>query len=298
MLQPQGRDILPDGSVRVWAPAKINLNLLVSPRRDDGYHDLDSLVCRIGLYDCIELHPASPGQLSFSCNTNDCGPEEKNLALRAARMLLDHAPNRSGDRPGTRIVLEKCIPPGRGIGGGSSDAATVLTAMNQFCGIGLEQNLLLRIAGHLGSDVPLFLGPPTARMTGRGEILEPVEISDFLIVLVLPEILCPTVAVYHAFDSLPAQAGTQIDTARLAHPPSFWREDLQNHLAEPAMHVADALGDLYRALCEASPIPVHITGSGSGMFMLCDDEEEATRVLSSIPPALRGLCRIVRRNQW
>ncbi len=281
------------GRLRLAAAAKLNLNLLVGPRRDDGYHGLDSLVARVTLYDEISLAPRDDGRIGFACSGADCGSDEQNLALRAARLLAE---GRAGC--GADIRLLKRIPPGSGLGGGSADAAAVLVGLSELWGVGADARLLHELAGQLGSDVPAFLGPPAARVTGRGEQLEPVTVHPFWAVLHLSELACPTAEVYLAFDDLENPPAEQIDVGLLTQRPSQWRGLLVNQLLPATRRVAPELGRAYDALAAAAPAPVSMTGSGSGLFVLCDDLAEAQAVLDAVPPEMRGNCCIVRGNEW
>ena len=290
--RPPSRE-LPGGALLIHAPAKINLNLLVGPARSDGFHSIDSLVAKVTLYDQIELRPRSDGQLTFRCTGADCGPDRHNLAFRAAALLADgrHA-------AGADLVLTKHIPPGKGLGGGSSDAAAVLRALNKLWELKLPPPALDALASQLGSDVPLFLGPPAARITGRGECVSPIDVHPFWAVLHLPAVSCDTAAVYRSFDRHPAPPRQQLPIDPLAaEPPSQWAALLRNQLTEAAIRVRP---EIRRALDDlaASPRPVCLTGSGSAAFILCDDEEDAMGVLADLPSTIGPRCIIVRRNTW
>ena len=304
----------------MWAPAKINLNLLVGPRRSDGFHPLDSLVAKVTLYDRIDLYPRLDGHLHLKCASADCGDPEENLALRAARLLREHcldkmgtgtdfksavAENRSQSPfcPGADIELCKNIPPGKGLGGGSSNAATVLLGLSEMWRLNAEPGELSALAAELGSDVPLFLAPSAARMTGRGEILQPINIHPFVAGLFLSDYFCGTADVYRAYDeklgqapipndgigaspNFPSQSGStrQLDREVLAsRPPSQWRHLLVNQLSEAAVAVCPKLGKLWKELRDALPIPMHMSGSGSALFILCDDEAELASMLPRLP---------------
>jgi 4-diphosphocytidyl-2-C-methyl-D-erythritol kinase len=286
-----------DGSLCLAAPAKLNLDLLVGPRQADGYHPLDSIVAKVTLYDEVVLRPRSDGELRLHVEGADCGPPADNLALRAARGLAQAA----GAGCGADILLAKLIPPGRGLGGGSSDAAAVLEGLNELWLLHLPAEALTDLAGRLGSDVPLFLGPPAARMTGRGEELRPVEIHPFVAVLHLPEIACPTGEVYRRFDGLagarPAMAERK-DLALGRLPPSRWRARLRNDLAPAALDISPPLRRLVQTLRESTGLPVSLTGSGSAAFVLCDDAREAAEVLRRLPADLAGRSVLVRPNPW
>lgn len=281
-------------TIHLLAPAKVNLDLLVGPRRADGYHPLDSRVVAVTLYDEITLRRRDDGTIRLACEGLPCGPAEKNLAYRAAVLLSEGQPGR-----GAEIFLRKRIPPGAGLAGGSSDAATVLAGLNDLWQLGLSRRALQAAGARLGSDVPLFLHPPPCRMTGRGEILEPLTVHSFRAVLILPPLTCSTVEVYRAFDARPSPPPVEpLPAALFTQPPSLWRHRLVNHLAEAAFAVCPALGEFHRLLTAALPLPVHLTGSGSGLFVLCDDEEEARRIIQALPREARDFCRLVGQNSW
>lgn len=286
---------LSHGALRVWAPAKINLNLLVSPPGDDGYHPIDSLVAKVTLYDEVDLLPRQDGKISFSCEGADCGPDEHNLAVRAARLLAETA----GVETGADIRLGKHIPPGAGLGGGSSNAAAVLEGLNRLWDLSLSGGELAMLGTQLGSDVPLFFDGPSARVTGRGEIVRPVEVWPFLAVLYLPAVACSTAEVYAEFDREPPAGQEQLDAKLLQRqPPSRWRSALVNHLAQAAERVSPAFAELYKRFASAAGREAHVTGSGSGSFVLCDDEADAADVWTRLDEDIRSRCMLVRLNDW
>ena len=275
---------LADDRVRLWAPAKINLDLLVGPRRTDGYHRLDSLVAKVTLYDRLEVGICERPGTELTCEGFDCGPAERNLAVRAAEALGE----RFGRR-GVTIELAKAIPPGCGLGGGSSDAAAVLRGLNELWRLGLGERELAGVGADLGSDVPLFFGPPTLRMTGGGEQFEQTPVHPFVAVLVLTPLACSTAEVYRAYDDAPSAIDRQLEAERIAgQPPSAWREQLANDLAGPARRCCPPLAELQDRLAVQIDAPVHITGSGSGLFVLCDDPAAAGAVAETISAATQA----------
>ena len=286
-------EVLGDGSFRVFAPAKINLNLLVGRRRQDGYHSLDSIVAKVSLYDEIEFRPRDDGELLFAAEGMASEPDEGNLAYRAAMLLSPEAGIR-----GAEIRLTKAIPIGRGLGGGSADAAAALAGLNELWRLKLPADRLAKIGASLGSDVPLFFGPAASRMTGRGDNVEPIRVHPFFAILLLPPFGCSTAAVYRAFDDAPREPGEQLDVAALTGPPSRWRGGLVNQLARAAGRVQPRVAEILSELGRALRVPVQLTGSGSAMFLLCDDLAEA-RVLASMIPSTIG-CRkiVVESNPW
>ncbi|MFB3891955.1 MAG: 4-(cytidine 5'-diphospho)-2-C-methyl-D-erythritol kinase [Phycisphaerae bacterium] len=314
--------------LRAYAPAKLNLDLLVGPQREDGYHGLDSLAAKITQYDTVDLRVRRDGHISFVARISDhasvsgsanprseignpklqwdIGPDDRNLALNAARLLAEATGRGSLGRKqslGADIELVKGIPPGTGLGGGASDAAAVLRGLNQLWRLDMSPGELARIGLRLGSDVPLLLGPPCARMTGRGEIIEHIEVYPFWAVLFMPEVAKSTAAVYRAFDELTASEPARhaaiqerpfaLEDLRL--PPSRWRSLLRNDLTDAAVRICPSLRHLMDRLAEQSRLPVCLTGAGTAMFILCDDRQEALAVAGRLEADLAGLCTIVRR---
>jgi 4-diphosphocytidyl-2-C-methyl-D-erythritol kinase len=197
------------------------------------------------------------------------------------------------------MELHKNVPPGAGLGGGSSDAAAVLLGLCEMWRLNVPPGELSALAAELGSDVPLFLGPPASRMTGRGEILQPASIHPFVAGLFLNDCFCSTAEVYRAFDQSPPETCEQIDPSALAsQPPSRWRHLLVNQLFPAALKVCPALGELWNELRAALPCPVHMSGSGSALFILCDDEAEFAAMLARLPKHLQGLALAVRNNAF
>lgn len=283
---------LDNGAMCILAPAKLNLNLLVGPVRKDGYHPLDSIVAKVSLYDEIELHPRSDEQLSIKCEGYDCGPDDDNLALLAARKLLA-----CGDG-GVDIAVRKTIPPGKGLGGGSSDAAAVLGGLNELRQLGLSKKALAAMGAELGSDVPLFLGPPVLRMTGRGEIIAPADVPGFAAVLILPSFACATAEVYRAFDDSPQEMDEQLADGVISGGASAWSSLLTNQLADAAERVCPELAVMRQRLEAKLQLPLHMSGSGSAMFVLCDDATEAAAIAGQLPADLSAESVIVDSNPW
>ncbi len=184
-------------SVRVAAHAKLNLLLEVVGRRADGYHEIDSIFSTIDLHDDIELEPH--GGIALDVRGGDAPAGPTNLAWRAAASL----------GVGARITLHKRIPAGAGLGGGSSDAASVLLGLDSLHGLGLGRDGLLPHARRLGADVPFFLRGGLARCRGIGDLVEPLPLppNPLPFLLVRPALATSTVAVYGALDPLLTGSG-------------------------------------------------------------------------------------------
>lgn len=173
------------------SPAKINLSLRILGKRADGFHDLETRLVRLAFGDTVEIERLGDGQkVAFTCSDPTVPSDESNLALRALRAFE----SRAGRQSSWRIHLEKRIPHGAGLGGGSSNAATVLRAANELCGAPLSQPQLLELAAQIGSDVPCFLlDSVAADGTGRGEIVTPAEFPHQLpLLLIKPPFPIPT----------------------------------------------------------------------------------------------------------
>ena len=205
---------------------------------------------------------------------------------------------RAGGARGADIVLAKHIPAGAGLGGGSSDAAAVLAAMNDLWGLHLPAPELAEIGAGLGSDVPLFLGPPAARIRGRGEIVEPAAVHSFAALLVLPEIHCPTAEVYAAWDAGAAPRGSSPVRPRMTALPSVWRDGLVNDLTAAARAVRPELGEVMDLLTAEIGLPAQLTGSGSGLFVLFDSLAVARASAGLIPDELADRTFVVHHNAW
>ena len=179
-------------TLRILSPAKVNLFLCVLGRRPDGYHDLFSLMCRIGLYDEVVLDPA-PEDTTLTCSDPALPVDDGSLALRAARRFFEAL----GRRGGVAIRLTKRIPVAAGLGGGSSNAASVLLGLNHLYGGPLAPDRLLAIGKTLGADVPFFLFQSPALASGIGDRLEAFSgIPPLAALVVSPALAVSTRMVY------------------------------------------------------------------------------------------------------
>lgn len=255
----------------VACPAKINLSLRVFPRRDDGYHDIESLVALVGLYDDLTIEPRKDGRLTIECDDPSIPVDDSNLAMRAAD-ALDRA---CGRGRGAHLRLSKRIPAGSGLGGGSSNAAAALVGLNRLWGLERSTAELARLAASIGSDVPLFLHPSPCIVRGRGELVEPVALPlPRWCVLILPLIHCSTRDVYAEFDR--QHAGARSSPIVEPGPAAHAAEAGHNDLLPAALAISPPLRSHYDRLSEADPGGVRLTGSGSGLFRLFDDRAAAT----------------------
>jgi 4-diphosphocytidyl-2-C-methyl-D-erythritol kinase len=260
---------LPDGT-RPWpAPAKLNLFLHITGRRPDGYHELQTLFQFLDHGDELRFHPAPAGRIE-RLRPLPGVPEEQDLCLRAARLLRDYA----GVRAGVAIELDKRLPLGGGLGGGSSDAATVLVALNRIWDAGLDTDQLAALGLRLGADVPVFVRGFAAWAEGVGERLTPVAPPEPWYLVVVPPV--------------------SVSTAAIFSDPELTRDT-------PPITIADFLSGAGHNDCE--PVvrrrfsavdavltrlrdfgPARMTGTGSSLFLPLADAAEARALDARLPP--------------
>ena len=261
-------------SIRVCAPAKVNLFLEVLGKRADGYHEIVTVMQRVSLHDVLTFEPTESG-IEITCTDPSIPTDRGNLVWRAVEALQQA----TGGRWGCRVAIDKRIPAGSGLGGGSSDAAATLRAVNELCSLGLDASALGRMATALGSDVPFFLGPPTAVCRGRGEILEPVTVAaPFHYVLVMSGLHVSTAEVYKRLAlSLTARRKdvSILENALVAGDVERVGAHLFNRLETSAFAVHPELGERLSALARLGVCGARMSGSGSTLFALCRDARHA-----------------------
>jgi 4-diphosphocytidyl-2-C-methyl-D-erythritol kinase len=242
--------------VKQFAPAKINLYLHILGRRPDGFHELETLMAPISLGDTVDVD-LIPSGIEFTCSDPGLSDAGENLATRAARLFLDEF----GLATGARIHLEKNVPVGAGLGGGSSDAAAVLLALRRLSGVACSDERLAELAARLGSDVPFFIYQTAAVCRGRGEIVEPVKLAEGLQgLLVHPGFGVSTPWAYKTYAQNPGQgvAGR-----------AFAGFTLRNDLEPPAFSKYPWLPTAKAWLREQPEVlDALMSGSGSSVFAL------------------------------
>ncbi len=263
--------------MRILSPAKINLHLRIGPLASDGFHPLMSWMCTTGLHDMLEFEPAQDDRIELICDQADIPTDPSNLIIRAAEALRNDA----GKRLGARIQLRKKIPMGGGLGGGSSNAATTLLALNQVWQLGLSNARLAELSAKLGSDVPFFFHGSSSVCTGRGQHVIPIAPpAAKYAVLALPPISMPTPAVYRRFDdmklgSLEAITHQPDWASWIGLPAHQLLPLLLNDLETPSFAISPELGKLRGQLEHILGRIVRMSGSGSTLFTLFDNKTEA-----------------------
>ena len=275
----QSSSPLKSQSLTLKAPAKINLFLKILRRRSDGYHEIESLMQKVALFDV--LHISRQGvAISLACRGGSVPEDRENIVYRAANAFF--AVTRIA--PGVQIVLEKNIPVAAGLGGGSSDAAAALLGLNMLFSAGLDMERLLDIGLGLGADVPFFLQDCSGAVAnGIGECLQKVEpIEDYWILLVNPGFAVSTKWAYENFpltsSSNPyilARGRKMAGDYHMARPGLF--EELGNDLEAVTINRYPEIGDIKKELKEAGAVTALMTGSGPTVFGLFSGKEKAQR---------------------
>lgn len=282
---------LPDGAA-LDAPAKINLYLEILGRREDGFHEIDTVMQTVGLADRLEFRALAGGELRLTVTGSAEGvpADDRNLVLKAATALAEEARAAGmlrGPAPGADMVLHKKIPAGAGLGGGSSDAAATLVGLARLWGIAAPPDFLLAVAAGLGSDVPFFIEGGTARCRGRGERVEHLTAKGELHAVLVTSAALATREVYGAFDRLGAApgaareaprgaAGAALDLGRVAD------RELWNALEAAAFELRPSLRAIKDELARSGARRAAPSGSGSCLFGLADSAEDARRVADNM----------------
>jgi 4-diphosphocytidyl-2-C-methyl-D-erythritol kinase len=245
-----------------FSPAKINIGLQILQKRQDGFHDIASLMYQIPLTDIIEiiLEDKGTGFRYTQSGMPVPGELESNLCFKAWKLFSEEC-----KIPSIKVHLHKRIPMGAGLGGGSSNAAAILKGMNESLGSPLSNDKLLELASQLGSDCSLFIGDKPAIARGRGEILEefPLDLSGLYLVLLNPGIEVNTSSAYK--NVIPDDTRYDIRDL-LFYPMHQWKDLIVNDFEVSVFSTHPEIGHLKAALYEAEAIYASMTGSGSSVY--------------------------------
>ena len=262
-------------SISFKTPAKVNLGLHILGKREDGFHDLETLFQMVNWCDDIKIECLSRG-LELICNQPDIPTDEGNLVIKAAHILQTRYPERC---KGARIHLNKNIPHGAGLGGGSGNAAGVLLGLDFLWGLKLKREDLVSVASELGSDVPFFLFSPCAIGRGRGEILEPVKNSiRFYVLMVYPGFAVPTASVYGNLKLKLTKRENNISILKnfllqseFAQLGAAWSNDLELFVFKEY----PGLSGIKKEMLALGAKGALLSGSGSTVFGIFDNPETA-----------------------
>ncbi|RJP84513.1 MAG: 4-(cytidine 5'-diphospho)-2-C-methyl-D-erythritol kinase [Desulfobacteraceae bacterium] len=269
----------------IQSPAKINLFLEVTGKRADGYHNLNTLMCCIDLHDAIRLSFEKTG-ITIHCTHPDVPNDESNLACRAAKLFFDAAS--CGD--GLHIDLEKKIPIGAGLGGGSSNAAAVLKGLNAYYGSPLLHSELMGLGKTIGADVPFFIYRQPAFAAGIGDILTPCpHLEPFPVVLIYPSVPVSTAEVYKKLN-LRLTKTKKINTDFLFEQ-NLGRDAFQfffNDLEPVASIICPEIMQAKASLLHHNAMTALMTGSGSAVFGLFENDDLAEKAYTAISGQIAG----------
>ncbi|MGQ3685773.1 MAG: 4-(cytidine 5'-diphospho)-2-C-methyl-D-erythritol kinase [Candidatus Loosdrechtia sp.] len=259
--------------ITVTAPAKINLFLEILGKRQDGYHEIETVMQEVSLYDYIFLEDYNE-RIEFTCSNPKLTTGEDNLVLRAVRLLQ----RESGVFRGVKIHLDKKIPVGAGLGGGSSDAVATLFGLNKLWQIGYDDKKLISLAAELGSDTAFFAVGSTAVCRGRGEVITPYPLKQkYHYIILYPGYEINTATVYRNFKfdltkklkdvNFLLTSLSSGDTEKLG-------ACLYNRLEEVVFRLYPGLGKLKKTLEKLNCGSILLSGSGSALYCLCKGESD------------------------
>ena len=257
--------------MQVIAPAKINLSLRVLERRSDGFHEIETLIAPISLSDEIKIEERSGEQkIAFCCDDPSVPKGEDNIVVRAAKVFFKETKNSSG----VSIELKKRIPHGAGLGGGSSDAASTLLALDKLFETNLPREALAKMAEMIGSDVPFFIFQSAAVCRGRGELVSPTTLREPLSLLLLkPQFGVPTPWAYSRWRDSHKVPGVSYGVQQFTH------QSFVNDLERPVFEKFVFLAQMKMWLLNQPEVGVALmSGSGSTVFAVLRDRPDANHL--------------------
>ena len=264
---------------KTWlAPAKINLFLHINSKREDGYHNLQTIFQLLDYYDELSFSPREDGIIQ-RVSGNDGVPESQDLIIRAAKALQQE----TGTDLGVDISVVKNIPAGGGLGGGSSNAATTLIALNELWDTQYSEKQLIKIGLALGADVPIFIAGRSAWAQGVGEVLTPMTLPKhyFLVVSINKHISTGQIFSHKALTMTP-QIGKMSDFSELINPHNDCLEaaiELEGEILDVLNHLSSSENHLYQP---------RMTGTGSCVFVEFEHEKDALVALNNLPKKWSG----------
>ncbi|MBK7692080.1 MAG: 4-(cytidine 5'-diphospho)-2-C-methyl-D-erythritol kinase [Bacteroidetes bacterium] len=263
---------------------KINLGLHITAKRADGYHEIESVLYPLPLYDALEIVEAKETRFA-SYGIDVPGESHTNIVLKAYHLLKQDFPN----IPSLDICLLKKIPIGAGLGGGSSDGTTMLKLLNAFCNLQLSNDQLVHYASILGSDCPFFVNNIPAIAKGRGEFLEPValDLSAYKFVIVKPSIHISTA---HAFSLITPNPAPKALNTILSQPIESWKTALTNDFEKPIFNLYPPIQKIKSTLYEAGALYSSMSGSGSAVYGIFKNPMDEPFIRSQFPNEEMHFC--------
>lgn len=265
------------------ANAKLNLYLDITGRRDDGYHLLETVMQSIDLSDTVTLEIDGGSGIDVSCSNAGIPAGEGNICHKAARLFLQAA----GISAAVRVHIQKNIPSGAGMGGGSADAAAVLFGMNRHFGEPLSAKALNEAAVSVGADVPFCLAGGTKLCRGIGEIIsEAPKLPEYRYLVVMPQFTCPTGAAFRRYDESPLPAGNGLDCFLGS------ADDLPKRMYNvfEELYADRRIEDLCGRMMSRGALGAQLTGSGAAVFGVFSDEQSARDAAEEFADLFTRVC--------
>jgi 4-diphosphocytidyl-2-C-methyl-D-erythritol kinase len=274
-------------ALRLKSPAKVNLRLEILRRREDGYHELRTILQKISLSDTLCVSLEKEKGISITTDHPDLPLGKKNLVYRAAQMIL----KKSEYKGGLHIDITKEIPLGAGLGGGSSNAATTLKALNQLLEIGLPTKELMKIGSGIGADVPFFFLDGAAVASGIGERLKKIELPDLWFVLINPNFEVSTRWAYQNF--VLTKSHFHFNLQGFVKTPEEISGLLWNDLEGVVSHKYPQIEGMKKMLLSAGALGALMTGSGPTVFGVFSGKREAEKTFKKLEDKVRSRSWII-----
>lgn len=272
----------------VFPNAKLNLGLKVVGKRPDGYHDISTVMVPVDWCDVLELTPAkSETTLTVYGNGVDC-PPEKNLVIKAYNALCEF----TGGLPPVEFGLQKVIPDGAGMGGGSADAAFAIRGLNELFNLGLPDSLMADVAAKVGADCPFFIYNRSALCEGIGERINFLDVdglSGKYCLIVKPQVI--SISTREAYAGVKVGENHSDISAIVQGPISRWREQLHNDFEESIFPKLPVLAEIKNELYSRGAIYSSMTGSGAAIYGIFSDEQTAKAAESHFPDCNKRIVR-------
>ncbi|MHC4500955.1 MAG: 4-(cytidine 5'-diphospho)-2-C-methyl-D-erythritol kinase [Planctomycetota bacterium] len=287
--------------ILIRAPAKINLSLLIAGKRPDGFHEIETVMAKVNLYDEILIEPGRKAGIELTCTGPYWAPQGgDNLIYQACELLLESCRSQAD----IKIRLTKNTPAGSGLGSASSDAAAALVGVNKLLQFSLPREKLTELAARLGSDIPFFLGGPLAFCTGRGEKIKKLDENfDFLALLILPDVSVCTKEVYAHYrhdSALHEKLSVQIDSHIQKNRIDLVWEMCANMLQKSCLSLYEELAELKAKIESLGIGPLSLSGSGSAMFFIINgrNKQRADEYKHKLKQEVGCKSVIVSNNRW
>lgn len=259
-----------------FSPCKINIGLDIVAKRPDGYHDIVTAMVPVPWYDVVEIVLDDTLRLTALGRHVDC-PPEKNLVMKAYRAVAERH-----QLPPVHIILQKIIPDGAGLGGGSADAATVILTLNSMFGLGMSTCEMVQIAATIGADCPFFIHRRSMLCTGIGEVMTPIDLDLDGCYLAIAKPLAGSVSTKEAYASVTPRYPDASLPELLHLPMDEWQGRVKNDFEPGISRLLPQVAELHRALASHGAAYVSMSGSGSSVYGIYRNETSAREAAISL----------------